>query len=751
MALRTPVGGIEDALLIVNSLRYSSFKNDPAAHQIPAVKAFQDIAVDFKHPVSPRLSSHALLHGLMRMGRKQQAADLAVSMMDAGMKLRAKTLQTFMRILKPPPTHPPRRIAIPPFSFTPNIRSLADIIPMAQHPSSRLALEIFTVARKTQNNPRGMFRTLITICLINAEIVLASLIFVFVMKEFQHRPALVEQPLDNTSVQVSHPPRKPNAMHLMLRRLVRPIRRIFESSGQDAETLSASLQALANIASLIDNRRLIIGDISPLLRVLYHCPRVDADVWIVDANEDAKQVNAYTYIHDVLERLITSLPTSTTFQSLRNSRPIMPPIDLHACNTLLHYSLRHRLSPAFADMILRHMVEEHSPPLQPDSTTFNILLRSGTLLQDSTLAQEAIAAHQSLSEQDSNASVSADEFHDSAIISLCQSLRSVDLTLPTSRADITKLIYSLTTHLMHYISTGRPQLASKYIFTLFPELALPMTPSANFDISRHKEARHAMVVRPSKYGPMIFHVLLNDLAKSGRTGLAKIVWNLAQRAERHSWTKLNPWVLGVEAYTCMMRCWALEYRRGVKQQREKVRVMALIGGMRCYKQMKDVREEVQRALSEIGCEYRMERIGNMPDVDARFVNATLALFKPWSGPMPSEPEVRREFEETMMRVAETGVLANGWTPVLQEIAEDMVRVGLELPPGLRHLFLGRWDEAARKRERPPQFGLVPYAYPGEPDHGWRPFTVPCIRTRGLPFGRRPRRRERQTRRPKKID
>ncbi|KAG5642372.1 hypothetical protein DXG03_002947 [Asterophora parasitica] len=319
-----------------------------------------------------------------------------------------------------------------------------------------------------------------------------------------------------------------------------------------------------------------------------------------------------------------------------NSRSTsMPPIDLHACNTLLHYSLRHRRSPAFAGIILKHMVEERSPPLQPDSTTSNILLRSGTLMRDSAIAQKAIAAHQlTLSDNHSNtaASVSIDELHDSTIIALCQSLRSVDLTLPTSRADITRLLYSLTTHLMHYTATGRPELASKHLFTLFPELAATLPPmtsnNTDIDITRDKKALRKMVVRASKYGPMIFAVLLNAFSKSGRSGgrQVKALWGLAQQAERHSWKGLNPWVLGVEAYTCMMRCWEWEYRRGVKKQREEVQAMAMRGGMQCYCDMKDVREKVQRVLAEIGREYRMERVGSTPDVDAGFVKAALALF-----------------------------------------------------------------------------------------------------------------------------
>ncbi|KAF5372050.1 hypothetical protein D9615_008084 [Tricholomella constricta] len=772
MALRTPVGGLDDAFLIVNSLRYSTFQHDPAAHHIPAVRAFQDVAVNFKNPVSPRLSSHALLHGLIRMGRKQQAADLAVSMMEAGMKLRTKTLETFMHTLTPPPSAK-RRASIPPLTFTPNPRSLADIVAMAHHPGSRLALQIFAVARKThQNNTRGMFGTLLAICLINTEIILASLIFAFAVKEWQRHPALVGLGHESDSVDV--PPSRPEplpATHEMLKKLVRPIKRIFETNVKDPEALGTSLQALANLAVLLDNRQLPFSPLSPLLRVLYHCPRVDTEVWIVDANGKTKQVNAYRYIHDVLERLITSLPngrgpsrSSSSSSSMLDRRPVMPPLDLHAYNTLLHYALRHRLSPALADTIMKHMVEERTAPLEPDNTTYNILLRSGTLSRDSELAQAAISGLESLSSINNDPSstnntaavVDTDEFQDRAITGLIKALRAQDLTQPTARAEITELLYSLTTHLMHYTSTGRPALAAQRLFELFPELALPLTPSScsPADVARHKKARRAMVVRASWYGPTVFAVLLNALAKSGRTGLAKALWGMARRAERRSWEGLNPWVLGVEAYTAMMRCWAVEYRRGCSREvkglergrgKEKMQMQALAGGMRCYRAMKDVGEEVRGVLRDMEREYRMERVGALPDVDARFVNAALSLFGPTArGPTPSEEEVRREFEETKVRVAETGVPAKGWTPVLQEIAEDVVRVGMEMPPGLRHIFLGRWEEGARRRECPPHVGQIPYAYSGEAEEEWRPFAAPLVRTKGLPYARRGRCTRRST-------
>ncbi|KAF8075868.1 hypothetical protein FPV67DRAFT_386889 [Lyophyllum atratum] len=769
LALRTPVGGLEDAFLIVNSLRYSTLKHDPAAHLIPAVRDFHHVAVNFGHTVPPRLSSHALLHGLIRMGRKQQAADLAVSMMEAGIPLRIKTLETFMRTLVPPPPHV-RRKSIPPLNFFTNPRGLGDIVAMARHPNSRLALEIFSVAHKThRSNARGMLGTLLAICLINTEIILASLIFAFVVKEWQLRSAVVARFDASESVGTAHVVNKrihePHFQqerivptHDMLVQIVQAIKKIFETKNADAESLGTALQALANLAVLLDHRQIPFAAITPLIRTLYHCPRVDQEVWIVDANGKEKQVCAYTYCHDVLERLITNLPLKLEpktplprSRSMLDRRPMLPPLDRHACNTLLHYSLRHLVSSTHADTILKHMVIDRTPRVEPDTTTYNILLRSATLLQDSGIAEAALTALAS-----DAAGKSADACQETTVARLIETLRTLDLTKAT-KAETEKLLYSLTTQLMHYTSTGRPHIVAALIYDLFPELRLSLTASqySPLEIKQRKKARRGMVVRASRYGSHLFSVLLNALLKAGKPGMAKAVWGVAKRAERMSWDGLNPWVLGTHTYTSMLRCCALEYKMGCNARAvsrgvdvQGVRRKALLVGWSHYRAMKEVGEEVRGVLVDSGREYRMERVGELPQIDALFVNAALDLFvlsrRP-PGALPSEEEVRREFEEAKVRLAESGEVAGGWTPVLQEIGEDIVKAGFTIPPSLRHIFLGRWEEGARKREGPPHLGPIPYAYPdGRPS--FHPFIVPSIRTRGLPLGRRQHFFRRKTRR-----
>ncbi|KAG5639147.1 hypothetical protein H0H81_006406 [Sphagnurus paluster] len=719
--MRTPVGGLEDAFLIVNSLRYSSLKQDLMAHEIPSMRAFQNLAVDFSQPVSPRLASHALLHGLLRMKRQRQAADLAVSMMGSGIQLRSNTLRSIMRgPLRPASLGRSKPLSFTEFSSNPVPRSFADIAAMAQHPGTHLALEIFTVARKTHQNTRGMFGTLIAVCIINTEIILASLIFVFFVKEWQRGSVSVVHPHTSEADVASLAVIKPEPS--MLKNLVRPIKRIFETRIMDAESIRTSLQALANLTYLLERDHLPFRIVTPLVNAVYQCPRVAAEVWIIDSDGKPKQVDAYTYFHDVLERLITKLPTKNP----RLKYNMTSPLDLHACNSLLHYALRHRLSPMLAEAVLSYMTQY--PSLQPDRATYNILLRAGTLIQDSELASAAIIAFRELSKDPIEPSIN--ENVESTIKSLIYELRSVEFRIlinPNAPAKIKRLLCAITTHLMHCISTGHPDIAAAYVTTLFPEILLSLSKDLPPSIrDEHLRKRRSLVARASRYGPDIFAVLINALLKCGNTTWAASVWALAKRAERYSWDGPAPWVLDVAAYTSRLSCLALDYHRLRHSDPEQAKV-TLEAAWRCYRGVKYIGLRLGHILKKIGREHLIRNVGALPEMDARLANIALELFVVGRQPTPSKKEVQRVFDEAKELVA-NGEDVPGWSPQVQEIASDMVAAGLDVPPGLRHLFIGRWEEGARKRDLPqPQTQAIPYAYPEVP-RAFSPLTVPVVST-----------------------
>ena len=106
---------------------------------------------------------------------------------------------------------------------------------------------------------------------------------------------------------------------------------------------------------------------------------------------------AYAYFHHcVLMRLARDPPPSTKPRrrlGRLDEAPLsaLPPLDLTAYNTLLHYALRHRLDLALANQLLCHM-RKLPKPLEPDIVTFNILIRSGTLLRRFDIAEHTLVS-----------------------------------------------------------------------------------------------------------------------------------------------------------------------------------------------------------------------------------------------------------------------------------------------------------------------------------------------------------------------
>ncbi|RDB17018.1 hypothetical protein Hypma_002053 [Hypsizygus marmoreus] len=771
MALRSPVGGLEDAYLIVNSLRYSTFKNDPFAQQSPAIQEFQRVAINLERPISPRLSSHVLLHGLIRLGRKKEASELATKMMKTGLRLRSKTMEAFMHTLVPKTPFLRRKPFSPPH-FTPNPPTLARMIPMARDEGTRFALQLFAVARQTHHRrTNGMFGTLLCICLINGEIILASLIFGFVVKDWQLRAALKNH-FDTSEPNQVNPSNLVLHRHLkrerlaptrqMMSKILQPIDDILSTDGhgEDYElSVTAALQALANLAALLDHSQIPFSTVGSLVHSLYNCPRVGDDVWIIGANGGPERVPAYTYFHDVLGRLMIAPPTkektTTPLEPASSSQshhdlfrpPMLPPLDGHSCNALLHYALRHHLSPAHASTVLNYMIQRDRP-LKLEVETYNVLLRSGTLLRKDNIVDQALNAFEGSAlapnrGRPNGPTVTASD--EPCVSNTIRWLTREDVRLPETAHHI----HFLTAHIQHLISTGHPEQVATIVFELFPELLSPISSISSVN-KQQKRTRKKMVYRAVAYGPNFFVVLLDALLKAGKTGLAKMLWRLAIRAERQSWKWKHAWVLPVHAYTTMLRCYALEYAKPrlnprVRPSQEEVRhakEVTLSHGHKLYVSFKGKSEEAHTFFKAEGKPVTVKA----PKPDAMYFNAALELFVPrevrqiWKS-KPSPKDVKLQLDRAKYELAERGQMPTGWTPLLQEVGEDIVRAGFPIPPAFRHVFLGRWKEGTWDFEPRLTLTHIPLAYPDRRST-FTPFCIPTVKERGLPLVRRRRRRVR---------
>lgn len=720
LSLRNPVGGVEQAFVLANSLCRLS-----PEHEFPVAfgRTFPEKSA------CVRFLSHTLLHGLIRMRKRTAAAALAEQMMQAGLRVRSTTLTCLFTTLYPRAALPPPDS---PFSRLPSypVTTLPDLLNFARAPGTRIALQLFSVAEQTNHRrSNGMFATLLTLCIINGEIILASLLFGFVCNEWNVRQLL--QPTSNSenvdpisSAPVSLDRKKnsgsserlkPNLSHL------KPILKSIDytlSAEKENQwnkvTTAAALQALANLAFLLDSGFIPFGEIGPLLRSLYNAPNLPIEVWIPESNlcgpkpkdyaapslsvvnkmNESPQITAvlaqpYHYFHSVLFQLVVNLYSSSSHSDSHpcfSSKRIQK-LDEHACNSLLHYILRYRISPQYAAAVLRHLSILDNPRNVYDSgaisvprcDTLNILIQNGTRLRKDQMVHDAVDAYVNVLDLKKTVCSGMVEGHDvetglhqtnSAITAPLVSPVSDNRTElysghghtlssnyasshPLLRPTITVLLalaqklsletgikidtkqerFALSILVSHLVKMGSPTCVREVVYLMFPELRpqaryyhtlkvrkgksqkevkkiIPQNKESeceNFveeqkaSISaregsnkqslpwrkRRKEQKRKLMRFTAReliralYGPHVYTTLISALFKSGQTCLARAVWEIGCIAERTSWifrfgngvgsvsiagsrekwSHLRPWLLPAHAYTIMLRCCALDYRR----------------------------------------------------------------------------------------------------------------------------------------------------------------------------------------------
>jgi hypothetical protein len=611
-------GELHDAHYVVNSLRYSCLGDKPPFNGIRGLQTSSKNVdhINFGRPVSPRLSAHALLHGLIRLGLTARAYRVAYAMMDDGIKIRTATLEAIFHALLPRPyssrLKDTSRYRLASSSDGPQILHLQPGI--VSEPSTRYAVGLLIQARRQrQRRTQDMYQALINACLLQGEIIVGSLLFVMVVKDWQLRRTLAarlnccSEDSDVSSQSLSEPVAVLRARFEHLRSegifpskaamgyILASIDATLSEDPQDESTqkeFQAALQALANLAVLLDNQQIPFREIAPLIRTLYRCPRVQNEVWIRQKNK-AVRVKAYSYFHDVLKRLIDSLPSQRPDQL---GKVMLPPLHRSAYNSLLHYALRHRLSPSLANTVLNHMVTQRNPRL-PDIVTYNILIRSGTLLRRPDIGEGALDTLRKRKENvrhgimvepspkrnaDFTSSRKGSPAHNSRFSRALRRLKTESLNLTSTSllscdSPLFADSFTLTAYISHLTSTGQPHVVADILFHVLPELAIVDHPSWGLmtdeeRLTLHATSREACLSRAVVYGPHFFTVILNALCKAGKTGLAERVWLLAKEAERVSWIPdfrpdFKPWCLPVHAYTIMIQCYGAEARKGLLMRR----------------------------------------------------------------------------------------------------------------------------------------------------------------------------------------
>ena len=625
-------GELADAYYIFNSIQCAPNVFPPqqkGLEQRINVPCRPFIPLRFNPTVSPRLVAHSLLHGLLRVGLTTKAYQLAGGLIEDGIKIQPRSLEAVMHGLIAQGATPPGIFESRRLNQITKIVTSRQVLTLrprfALDPSTRYAVRLILRSRHNrQKCTSEAYHSIIRYLLQRAEILVASLLFCTLVKDYQIRQTLAARLRGQIqSVGAEDQSDQAHVEHKaglqtrlkdviwqkgvidikMATSLVQTIEAaMLQDPHQTANGVSqaVSLQALANIAMLLDERQIPFPEVASIIRALYSCPRSNKKVWII-VNGKVAHVRAYSYFHSVLIRLAVNLPTNKPLRRLAKTDPDnapLPPLDLNSYNSLLYYALRHRQDPFLAGEVLRHM-RNRSIPLHPDITTYNILIRSGTLLREVGISNAAL---ESLRRHSRNAlhgimitpSAEDTEAQQRRLHSVGRSpkrapsrwrtldpldhLESQLMSFKDQQSDlITADGYTLTSYIMHLTSTGCPHVVADILFHVLPELSMvdhpswgPMTTEESRTLRTSRiYSRRKLLRRAASLGPNFFAAILNALGKAGMTGLTERVWILAKRAERISWMAggISPWLLPVHAYTAMLQCYAAEGRKGLAMYR----------------------------------------------------------------------------------------------------------------------------------------------------------------------------------------
>jgi hypothetical protein len=832
-------GGIGDGFFVLNSIRYAAYrqKSSTLPFKMPGMlysrAEFEAAALQFGPDVSPRLAAHVLLHGLLRNNLAEPAFDLAKMIMAEGVILRSATMEAIIEALVSTGT-PRRRVTrgLPFAAPNPTIPlSLASDV-LVLRPSvmadrrTRFALQLLFLARRhRQRRTDTMFKLFMAASLLNGELITFSLLFGWTCRDWQNAYSLesnLEIIQDDDQLQSSSQAIAARRRLVHLRNeAIFPDKHSLESAltvidiilSRDGDELRpthdrlVALQALGNLVSLLDRRQIPFPDIASLIRTMYKCPRVDDEIWIVGAGGCPERIKAHTYFHRVLSTLIHSLPSQRPLPRhpsvppdaiVKNRRyDMLPPLDLSSYNALLHYALRHRLSPALGDAVLSHMTKKRWKPVSPDIVTANILVRSGTLMRRYDIVAEVLKNNLTYVFSIPPTPTPETTFPQTEIriplhpVPAVQDRtdivanhtrwgkklgRMVSETIETPKLPSNADIHTLTTYIAYLTSRGHPRSVKKLLFTIFPELNAAKYPTNSEREKDRVLGRTALLTslrRAITLGPVFLSAVLNALYKSGQAALADRVWQLAKKAERRSWVRdltpeCKPWILEPHAYTVMLNCygdlarrhqpWRFHLRSNKRISQRTARnsawatflyecqklpppwpphqVQALL-----HRIMSEAALDVFRRLLNLGREYdqtgylrRWLAKKDIPKPDARFFNAALHVFRPRTPPM-RKSWYKLQFRNANFVLNYNGVLPQnpGWNGPLHEVAESMMRAGYALPYGLRHLFVGRLD--GLHLPIVPRPDRAPLAYRSYKFHPWLRYRLPTPKEKGLPVSR----------------
>jgi hypothetical protein len=788
-------GDIWDGFHLWHSLRWSMHRyRKPGSNSVPRPPFRTPLPfapIDFARPVSTRFAAHCLLHSLLRAGEAKTAALLAEQMMADGEELHPLSFNTLLHQLHPASSGSPQTVYDRLRSATtrrnvklgPRILELQNVIPM--DPFTRTAVRLLNSARGHRwQRTTSMYKSVISACLLQGEILVACLLLALLLKDYQLRHACSRVATEAERVGAqdtiayvhSKIPEVPSRGFKLLPYhgsfyLYRSVTKFLvkHSTHVDGPLFSDASQALAIFASELNVHGIPFTDLATLIKIMYSYPQCQHSVWVTLPSGERQSRNAYRYFHEVLLNLLCSLPDQRLLD-LNTSRP--PSLNLRSYNALLHYALRYRHSVTLANRVLHHMTELRKPPLAPNSATYSVLLRGSTLMRRNDIAENILrlmpwqipdnkpdAVHHFTpqgrnSQIDSCPTNSQLGRHPHRFCGLLEDTRKFELNIPKPKGHLEPDHTLLTSYMAHLVATGRPDAVAILISRVIPEFEpLPKCLAPGELLTRWQTS----VVRGVTLGPHFFAAALNALRKAGLRRLATRVWALARASETRSLQSsvTTPWCLSAHAYTTMLQLyagWHADHRTtSAKQSGRPPRprdpgraISGMREGMKVFRALPLAANKLREAAVLARKEGRdWKHPPAPPRADARFYNAALSIVcrQPGMRPRGSRQGSRSWWnhllDEVRQRLLLTGQKPRGWTPELEEIAKSLRSSGYALPIGFGLRLVGR-DEQITSQDRT-DFGARPYSFGRIVRARFAPHRLPTVKRKGLPLRGRWRR------------
>src|SRR5216684_7652339 len=193
-------GDVWDGFHLWHSLRWSMYRyRKPGSSTIPQLPfraPFPFVPIDFARPVSPRLAAHCLLHSLLKAGETKTAAKLTEQIMADGGEIHPLSFNILLRRLYSGSSESPQTVygrlqsLISPRKVHLGRRTLELQNVMPTDPLTRIAVRLLSEAREHRwQRTTGMYETVFRACLMQGEILVASLLLALLLKDYQLRHA----------------------------------------------------------------------------------------------------------------------------------------------------------------------------------------------------------------------------------------------------------------------------------------------------------------------------------------------------------------------------------------------------------------------------------------------------------------------------------------------------------------------------------------------------------------------------------